>query len=567
MSSVFISHSEEDQDWATRLLAWLEDLNHHSVFLYLHEYYGIRGGTNWEQKVYTELRHSGAFIAVLSRDWAKSKWCFAEKAQARALGKYIIPLLLDDSDVDSEFPDTQIIKVRGMALHEAKKRFELALKEAPLSVSFSWNHNRPPYPGFHAFCEADAGVFFGREEEAEECIDTLRRLDRFSRDAARMLLILGPSGSGKSSLMRAGVIPRLRRSTGEWVIIDPFIPRGDAMEELAKALAQGLGADWKIIRDEIVQASASEVPDPTALFERVSDLQMKAGHNESRVLIPLDQTEEIFAYETGESPFLRLLRSILERDKSRIVVVATMRSDAFDRLQQHPALRGFSAFEVIHLNLMPVERFPELVEKPALRSHLKVEQRDEIRLIDRIVTDAKTDDALPLLAFTLQELYRLASRAGDRMLKIDDYIALGSLEGVVRTTAEHELNASNASPEEKEAFFQSFIPHLIDIDDDGHYLRRTALLEELPSEAEKLVERFVDCRLLTKRSNNGQATIEVSHEALFSVWEELRNRLDRDKEKLALLRGLERAKEVWHLETRRRRKRDLLEHRGERRPK
>src|SRR5262245_57943614 len=110
MSAVFVSHSSHDNDWARRVLTWLTDLNHHSVFVDFDEYVGIRAGGVWEQTVYRKLRDCSAVICLVSPDWVSSKWCFAEITQARALGKLVIPLVIRPSDPTLFFDDVQMVR-------------------------------------------------------------------------------------------------------------------------------------------------------------------------------------------------------------------------------------------------------------------------------------------------------------------------------------------------------------------------------------------------------------------------------------------------------------------------
>ena len=238
MTAIFISHSSADNAAADQMKAWLESKGHTSLFLDFDPEAGIRSGSDWEQTLYQKLRQCQAVIALLTPSWLASKWCFVELAQARAGGKAIFPVKIQDCQAGGVFSDIQHLDLTTRP-EEGYRRLEIGLKDCgldPLDV-FDWDPNRPPYPGLLAFQEADAAIFFGRGEEILKALETLETLRRQGRDAARFVLLLGASGSGKSSLARAGVIPRLNKQPAAWLPVPPFRPQEDPLEELAVALS------------------------------------------------------------------------------------------------------------------------------------------------------------------------------------------------------------------------------------------------------------------------------------------------------------------------------------------
>src|SRR5262249_44516998 len=153
---------------------------------------------------------------------------------------------------------------------------------------FDWDPTRPPYPGLLAFQEADAAILFGRGEEILKTLEALDALRRQGREAARFVLLLGASGSGKSSLARAGVIPRLKKQPAEWLPAPPFRPQLEPLNELTVALAAafesfGRQRDWNAIRTEL-QAAAERIPvDGRALLKLTRDLAIVAKQPEATV--------------------------------------------------------------------------------------------------------------------------------------------------------------------------------------------------------------------------------------------------------------------------------------------
>src|SRR5262249_4837175 len=216
---------------------------------------GIVGGANWERTLYDRLHVCQVVIPLLSPHWLASKWCFAELVHARASGKPILPVRISDYPEPRVFADLQEIDLTkdGDGGYQRLKR---ALREV-----FPWKPDRPPYPGLSAYTEDDAPIFFGRDAEIRAGLEQLESLRRRGRTAPRLFLVLGASGSGKSSLVRAGLMPRLRRSEREWIVIPAFRPRSEPIHELAVAVAAayqkcGYQRDWSGIANTCM-------PDPT----------------------------------------------------------------------------------------------------------------------------------------------------------------------------------------------------------------------------------------------------------------------------------------------------------------
>ena len=240
VSRIFISHSSEDREQSARLLAWLHRQGFVSTFLDFDKQLGIRSGADWERTLYRELSSADAVILVLTKNWFASKWCFAEFAQARALGKAIFPLIespAGETFVSSDIQHLDLIKDREGGL----QRLLSDLTQIALDTrgGFPWDASRPPYPGLLAFDEADAAIYFGRDDDIRRFIERLNA--RRAQGGEKLVLVLGASGSGKSSLLRAGVVPRLKRDSHNWIVLPPFRPQLHPLDELSQVVATGLG--------------------------------------------------------------------------------------------------------------------------------------------------------------------------------------------------------------------------------------------------------------------------------------------------------------------------------------
>lgn len=562
MAAIFLSHSSKDDAVAGELKSWLEERGH-SVFLDFDPEAGIRGGADWEQTLYDRLRICCVVIPLLTLNWLSSKWCFAEVVHARSSGKAILPLKVADCDASEVFPAIQQIDLVHDA-EEGYQRLEFALKDV-----FSWDMSRPPYPGLMAFEENDAAIFYGRTPEIAAGIESLESMRRRGSAAPCFTLVLGASGSGKSSLVRAGWLPRLMARDG-WLPLPAFRPREAPLSEFAAALAQAYERaerprDYDEIHDRLIAASETEPPDGKALLGIARDLTIKSQRGDATVLLLVDQAEELFS-ESGAKQadrFLRLMRAALEQGNSRLMALATMRSEFLGAFQTHPFLLDPAypepfAYEEITVDPLPVDRFKDIICGPAGLVGLDVD--DE--LIERMVKDTGTRDALPLLAYTLRQLWDNETYRADGRFELREYEDLGGLEGSVRRAADEALAVRDLSRNQIEALHAAFVPAMVRVGTDGARVRRQAYYDELPRAAEKAVQRFIDARLLvTDRNREGRETVEVAHEALLRTWPQLDVWLTEDQDKLRLLETIHRAAEDWNTGGR---AADLLIHRDSR---
>lgn len=526
MSHIFISHSSRDVEQAASLLKCLHAHGFVETFLDFDKHAGLAPGTDWERTLYREIAGAEAVILILTKNWFDSKWCFAEFTQARALGKAIFPIIESPTGESFVSPDIQhldLIKDREGGL--ARLASELTRVVVNARGGFEWDHTRPPYPGLLAFDEADAAVYFGRDDDIRRLIERLNA--RRAQGGAKLVAVLGASGSGKSSLLRAGVLPRLKRDKRNWIVLPPFRPQLHPLEELAQAvsIALGPGADWRHWRD----AFAAEDPART-LSDLVRDLRAAHGSNEAQILITVDQAEELFgAAEKREAEqFLRVLNA-LQDERLPFLVAMTLRSDYLGELQQSPALTA--PFEEFSLKPMPLARVRDIIEGPARAAGLTVEET----LVTAAMSDAATDDALPLLAFALRELYdRFAQK---KHLTLEAYRALGDdasqlspLENAVRRKADEVLAAAKPSAEDLQALKEAFVPAMVRVNAEGEYARRPARFDVLPASARPLIERLAKARLLIIQKEQDATIVEVAHEALLRKWPQLRGWLDEERE-------------------------------------
>ena len=317
VAAFFISHSSEDQFAVERLRDRLREWGYGSMFLDFDPEDGIAVGREWEQELYAQLHAADAVVFVASRASVASQWCFAELALARSARMPIFPVAIETGVRMSLLGDRQWLELTDD--EAAADRLERALRaQFDPRDAMSWDASRPPYPGLFAFDASDAGVFFGRDEKVRE---VLAHLDA-TLGRGRCVVAIGASGSGKSSLVRAGVLPRLTRPSERWVVVGPLTPGERPVGALARALAAASpGLDRESLQRRIER-------DPSGLTDTLHDLAAGGDGGRRAVLVVVDQAEELVVQADAceRARFVELLQGALGSG-APVWVLATLRSE------------------------------------------------------------------------------------------------------------------------------------------------------------------------------------------------------------------------------------------------
>ena len=343
-----------------------------------------------------------------------------------------------------------------------------------------------PYRGLMAFQAEDGDLFFGREEIVASIASALLETS--------FMAVVGASGSGKSSLVRAGLVPAFRRARDGPAIV--MSPGSDPAAELERSLAG-----------------------PPAL-------------------LVVDQLEEAFTLCADETRRARFLDALLDaHEAGTTAVVVALRADFYGRCANHPRLAALLAEHQHLLGPMRTEELHQAIERPARAAGLRL----EAGLVDAMVADVEGEPgALPLLSHALYESW---ARRDGRLLTLAGYRAAGGVRGAIANTAEQVFLACN--PPEQALMRQVFL-QLTELGEATEDTRRRVPLAELvagdgDADANTVLERLAGSRLLVV----GDGSAEIAHEALIRQWPRLGGWLAEDREELRTRRRLATAARSW----------------------
>ena len=418
------------------------------------------------------------------------------------------------------------------ALNSALKRTDPARGLAPTIKGELHN----PYKGLRAFQEADSADFFGRESLVAQLLEKLNPSSRLHR----FLAIVGPSGSGKSSIVKAGLVPAIRNGklpdSENWYILT-IQPGPLPLEELEIGLL-GLAVD------RVAELREQLERDERGLLRAA---RLVLPKDDSELLIIIDQFEELFtlvASEHERTEFMNLLLAAATDPHSRVRIVVTIRADFYDRPLM---VRGFSelirdrTFAIVPLSS---EELRSAILSPARASGAEIEPE----LATRIVTEVmEQPGALPLLQYALTELFE---RHEDGLITRNSYQSIGGVLGALGQRAEAVYGALD---QEGQAIARQAFLRLVSLGEGTEDTRRRVLLSEIqsmwqpPDRAREVIEAFGSSRLLTfdHDPSTRTPTVEVAHEALIREWARLRGWLDQSRADVRLQRLLAGAAAEW----------------------
>jgi WD40 repeat protein len=389
-----------------------------------------------------------------------------------------------------------------------------------------------PYMGLDAFREGNESVFFGRERLVHEIIDELK--------ATRFLPVLGSSGSGKSSLIRAGVVPELKKGalagSAEWYYFPPMVPGSNPLQNLARLVAP-TGSNATQLDFE----AGAFREDPEHLVQAISE-----GTGKSVVLV-IDQFEEIFTLCTDEvarNRFVENLIALCQVPEAEHRMIITMRTDFETNITRVPSLQAIFEQHAVHITPLTASELRQSIEAPAALIGLKFEQG----VVDALLNDILGEPAaLPLLQFTLLKLWENRER---NRVTWETYRKLGGGRQALSRSADEFYNS--LIPEEQVTMRRTLLKMVRPgegLEVTSNRVERKVLYKkgEASDRIDRVLDKLIQERLvrISEGDTDMEDQVEIAHEALVRNWPRLVEWLEEERVALRQRQRLTTAAEEW----------------------
>jgi hypothetical protein len=365
---------------------------------------------------------------------------------------------------------------------------------------------------------------------------------RNTAPSERFVLVVGPSGSGKSSLVRAGVVPRLRRLDDPWLVIPPFRPGARPLKALAEALCAALAAHGRQL--DVAECRSRLAAGPKALAELLDELRAAAGELTDRpVLLAIDQGEQLVSQSarTERIEALELVFATLA-DTPQLRVIVALRSEYVQEFVEGSAFEG-NPLPIVPVGRLTPGRLVEIIELPAHRVGIEFEPGLVQAMVEETAAGPSgAGDPLPLLAFALRELYDRRPPDG-RVITWASYESSG---GVVAALTRHADAVSERLRDK--GMGDLIVPtllRLVHVEADRQPSSRSIPRPEFHDDEWKVVQAFVDERLLT--TDGPEPVVHVAHDALLRAWKRLADAIDDFRDELVTRSRLRRDAREWQL--------------------
>ncbi|MEM8746464.1 MAG: AAA family ATPase, partial [Actinomycetota bacterium] len=459
----------------------------------------------------------------------------------------LVELQLDEdhpplASLRSDVPDTVSRAIATATSKDPAKRFTTideflaalddSMSEAsPQPTHTSGSEAANPYLGLRAFDSGDADRFFGRESLIADMLDRLAA----GGVASRCLLAVGPSGSGKSSVVRAGLLPAVRAGgidgSDDW-FVTTMTPGTDPFDSLEAALLR------------------VAVNPPPSLIEQLRGgsrgvlrgVRRCLPSDDDHLVLVIDQFEELFVGTSADvaDEFLDALSTAIDEPTSPLTVVATLRADYYDRPLDHPLFGTIATRSTVQVTRLAADELERAITEPAARLGVGFDAGLVARMIAETVGQASP---LPLVQFTLGELFD--RRTGDQ-ISTAAYDDLGGVGGALAASAE-QIHADATEP--RRETIRRVFGELTDAGAQTADLRRRVALADLGDHPDVswVLERFGAARLITfdRDTSTREPTVEVAHEALLREWPRLTDWLTEDAETLRSVDRIRAAATTW----------------------
>src|SRR5512132_3484291 len=525
---LFLSHAGVDTEAARRLKQRLEaapEAREHGLRVWFDKD-DLRAGEPWQAQLEEAIRHRSAAFAVYVGSRGVVNWVDAEIQLA--LGRAVsdpsyrfIPILAPQAPGPEALPGF-VALYQGVAdvEHRPDQFTKLVAAILGRDAAGTAKHEAEPFFGLKAVDEDRAHLFFGREQEAETLLRLLRQ--------EPLVMVTGDSGSGKSSLARAGLVPRWRggalaEAMGErpsdtvWHVVQTQ-PRARPFQALAEAVSEAAKRLGLSLADRGTLESWARSGDPDQVRRA---LWCDLPPDRTRVLLLVDQFEELVTIaETAErEPFVRLLLALADPNDSRARVVLTMRRDYYNLVS---AFSGF--YDRLEANGGRARQILGRISPNGLRCIVTeplrlagVPEGDRTALADQVAAEmGERPGDLALVQMALTETWDRRRQFEDDLLRA--YAGIGRIEGAIARAAEDVYQ--HVLDEDERALAEPVFIRLVRLGDTGGATRRLATRIEFDDAKWRLVQKLASQEAKRLMLVGGEAgeTAEIAHEALVTQW-------------------------------------------------
>jgi len=526
---VFLSYHWRDH---AHVEALAKRLREQSLTVFLDRWY-LTPGQSWQKELEATLARCRAVAVCIGQGemgpWQQREQYLALERQVSAERRGqlfpVIPILLPGAEPPLGFlsqntwvdfrtrvddPNLLITLVRAVQGKAPGPDAQESVRETLASIC--------PYRGLLYFREEDAPFFFGREAAIAQLVHAVQQHN--------LVAVVGGSGSGKSSVVRAGLVPELRKTRDRVYEIATIVPTDRPVHALAAVLMPFLEPDMKET-DRLIETNklAEALLSRTVALRDIVDRVLAKQPGTDRLLLIADQWEELFTLCKEEAARRCFIDNILEATATtRLSAVLTLRGDFFGRaVTAYRALCDRLQGAQVNLGPMKRDELRQAIEAPAKKVGLSF----EVGLVNLILEQAGDEPGhLPLIEFVLRQLWE--QRRGAQ-LHHEAYHAMGQLERAIATKAEAIYGRLSAQDQRQ---MQEIFLRLVRPGEGEADTRRRAMSSELGTETQSLVKTLADERLVVTSRVTGseEYIIEVSHEALIRHWSRLKGWVDAERQ-------------------------------------
>ncbi|MBE0376125.1 winged helix-turn-helix domain-containing protein [Pseudoalteromonas prydzensis] len=458
--------------------------------------------------------------------------------------------VFDDKANDPQYIET--IRKRG---YRVIAKIDFPLNEEQKASHTKWQGSSP-FVGLSAFTPNEADVFFGRTKQINTLLQRVSAQINYGRAFS---LLLGSSGSGKSSLINAGILPALMSESGfDGFRVESYcqldfadISKNRLLLDLASTLLDLEINDAPVFTDlsaDTLSELLQNAPEQVIEFSQTALSQQQSSHVKPYLFLFIDRLEVLLSSpvfsEQERSHFLTIIE--LLATSNCMIIFSACRNDFYPQVVNQPSLMAGKA-NGAHFDLLPPTRaeLKQMIRLPALAAGLSWQLDPEHQTpLDEILCNdtANNPDALPMLQYTLQQLY--LQRSENDELLVSEYQALGGIEGAIGQKAEQVFTQL---PKQQQAQLSLVLSKLITLHADGETLTsRAARWDELTDPAQtQLAQAMVESRLFVSHLKNEQACFSLAHEALLRHWQRAINWINQHQQSLAIKSRLQIATERW----------------------